>query len=65
MQLNEARFELYGRCGMVPKPDCMINENYNPYNNKHMPEVEGLLINIQVCNVVAIKNSLSQSTKIF
>jgi len=51
--LNHARFQMYRKCGFVPKPDFMkitpgeFNQ-YNPLKRVRLEGVEPLIINIQV-----------------
>jgi len=48
MQLNEARFEMYNRCGYVLQPRCLREAAYHPYTKGNVPGVDPLIINIQV-----------------
>nr|XP_018666895.1 1-phosphatidylinositol 4,5-bisphosphate phosphodiesterase gamma-1 isoform X2 [Ciona intestinalis] len=48
MQLNEARFEMFNRCGYVLQPQFFENELYHPYNKGNIQGVEPLIMNIQV-----------------
>uniref|UniRef100_H2ZL28 Phosphoinositide phospholipase C n=1 Tax=Ciona savignyi TaxID=51511 RepID=H2ZL28_CIOSA len=48
MQLNEARFEMYNRCGYVLQPHFFKDDLYHPYNKNNVPGVEPLIMNIQV-----------------
>uniref|UniRef100_H2ZL31 Phosphoinositide phospholipase C n=1 Tax=Ciona savignyi TaxID=51511 RepID=H2ZL31_CIOSA len=48
MQLNEARFEMYNRCGYVLQPHFFKDDLYHPYNKNNVPGVEPLIMNIQI-----------------
>nr|CAB3264929.1 1-phosphatidylinositol 4,5-bisphosphate phosphodiesterase gamma-1 [Phallusia mammillata] len=49
MQLNEARFEMYDRCGYVLQPKCLRERiTYHPYEKTNMNESDPLVINMEV-----------------
>lgn len=48
MQLNSARFSFGRQRGFVPKPSFFDNPNFNPFVKHHLPDLDPLLINLQV-----------------
>lgn len=48
MQLNEARFELNGRCGFVPKPEIFGDTKFNPFLRSNHDNLDPLVINLQI-----------------
>ena len=48
MQLNEARFEMYNRCGYVPHDLCLHEDNYDPFKKSEVVGSDPLILNIQV-----------------
>ena len=57
MQLNEARFEMYNRCGFVPQHSAMHDITYDPFNKATLKGIEPLILNIQVsanCSVISV-----------
>lgn len=48
MQMNEARFELNGRCGFVPKPEIFNDTKFNPFFRSNHDNVDPLVINLQI-----------------
>ncbi|CAK8681794.1 unnamed protein product [Clavelina lepadiformis] len=49
MQLNEAKFEMYDRCGYILQPKCLHDASYHPYTkSSSLGGVEPLIMNIQI-----------------
>jgi len=52
MQLNEARFELFNRCGYIPQEHCLHNDGYDPYKKTDVENSDPLILNIQVISIL-------------
>jgi phosphatidylinositol phospholipase C gamma-1 len=48
MQLNQGKFLQNGKCGYVLRPEFMMRDDFDPYENKPLEGVEPLTLNIRI-----------------